>query len=101
MSVRIPETSDIIGGLVLRDRKVFGDANCDRVELLFKEYLKKVAKSDGGWTTLCRDPEDGRYWEYTFLESHMQGGGAPSLILMDEVQLQNKYGSELFNNENA
>ena len=92
MSKIIPELQDLIGHWVLENKKVVGDATCRRVHDLYKTYLEVVGKADGGWSDLCRDPEDGRLWEYTYLESHMHGGGPPSLILMTAEVAEKKYG---------
>ena len=57
--------------------RVRGDATCQRIESLTTNDLQEVAisKQWGGWETLFRDPDDGRYWERTYPQGEMQGGG--------------------------
>ena len=72
------------------DGRVRGDATCERIEWLVSGYLEKIASSD--WETLFRDPSDVRYWEKTYLQSEMHGGGPPSLFALSAEKAHAKYG---------
>lgn len=75
------------------DGRVVGDKTCERVHSLVKTHLQELGISEegGAWETLFRDPEDGRYWERTYLESYMHGGGPPSLFNLPAEEAKRKY----------
>ena len=66
-----------------------GDETCNRIEYLVTNILKKVA--DGNWETLFQDPGDSRYWERTYPEGHMHGGGPPTLRVLSKDEAAKKY----------
>jgi hypothetical protein len=74
------------------DGRVRADATGERNECLTSRYLEKIAASGGGWDTLFRDPDDGRYWERTYPMGDMQGGGPPSLFVLSAEKAYAKYG---------
>ncbi|WP_052417196.1 Imm27 family immunity protein [Cellvibrio mixtus] len=76
------------GAWVLENGKIVEDSVSKRIQLLITAFLKKVAVSDDGWDTLYIDTDDSRYWELTYPESNLQGGGAPALknIAYDEAE---------------
>ena len=51
------------------------------------DRMERLGADGGGWETLYRDPDDGRFWKLTFPKGHLHGGGPPALILVsiDEV----------------
>ena len=57
------------------------------------DRLDRLAITDGGWSALHRDPEDGRLWELTFPEGHLHGGGAPLLHVVSRQEATEKYGA--------
>jgi hypothetical protein len=77
---------DLVGG------KTIADTVCERITTLVANHLEKVATT--GWDTLYRDPGDGRYWELVYLNSHMHGGGPPSLVFIAVNVATNKYAFE-------
>lgn len=64
--------------------KMHGDVNCNRIEWLVTHYLIKTDTRDGGWTTIYKDPEDGRYWVRNFPHGEMHGGGPPQLYCIGD-----------------
>ena len=46
-----------------------------RIQRLVNDYQQRLGSANGGWDVLFRDPQDGRFWEMTFLHSEMHGGG--------------------------
>ena len=73
--------------------KMARDATSLRIEWLTKNALEQVAISEryGAWKTLFRDPSDGRLWERTYPEGHLQGGGPPMLSTITEEQARRRY----------
>jgi hypothetical protein len=70
-----------------------GDAVCERIEWLLGKHLRKVASSPqwGDWEVLYVDPTDGRYWELTYPQGDMQGGGPPQIRVVSEEDAQARY----------
>ena len=87
-----PTETELIGRWKVVNGRVQADATCQRIEWLTSSYLEKIAAIGGGWETLFRDPEDGRYWERIYPRSEMQGGGPPSLSALSLEKAYAKYG---------
>jgi Immunity protein 27 len=70
------------------------DAVCERIRWLTEQQLHKVAVSPqwGDWEVLYVDPNDGRYWELTYPEGELQGGGPPQLKFLPSYDAITKYG---------
>jgi hypothetical protein len=71
------------------------DPTCQRIEqLIVDNHLKQIAVSKQwrAWETLFQDPEDGRYWERTYPEGELQGGGPPRLQCISAEEAKQKYG---------
>jgi hypothetical protein len=88
-----PEETELIGKWILEDRKMRADDVCGRVEWLAAHHLRRIAISEefGGWETLFQDPDDARFWERTFPQGEMHGGGPPALLCLSEEQAKAKY----------
>jgi hypothetical protein len=61
-----------------------------RIYQLENNYLEKII--DKGWEVLYKDPKDNRFWELTYPNSDMQGGGPPLLKNIDKDMVLSKYG---------
>jgi hypothetical protein len=85
-----PEEKDLRCEWDVIEGKVVGNAVCDRIEQLISQHLIKVA--GGGWETLYQDPYDGRYWELTYPQGEMHGGGPPRLTYLTHEHVNAKYG---------
>jgi hypothetical protein len=83
---------ELIGKWVLEKGAVTGDETCRRIKWLTTSHLEKLKTDDSGWDVLYRDPEDGRYWELTYPQSEMQGGGPPTLKYISEEAAKSRYG---------
>jgi Immunity protein 27 len=96
MNLKHDET-ELIGKWVEENGQVRADTICERIKWLTSHYLKKIAisKQWGAWETLFQDPDDGRYWEQTYPQGEMQGGGPPSLKCLSREQAKAKYGNEV------
>jgi hypothetical protein len=94
------DDSLLTGYWLVQNGKAHGDAACERIEWLLSHHLLKVADSleGGGWETLYRDPDDGRYWERTFPQGELQGGGPPQLRCLTADEARQKYGAQVIKN---
>lgn len=67
------------------------EATTARIESLISSYLERIAEANGGWTVLFRDPSDHRFWELTYPESELHGGGRPKLSVLSPAQAHQRY----------
>jgi hypothetical protein len=86
-----PQETLILGRWVEVDADAIGDENCQRIEYLTRHVLKGIGISEDGWDLLYQDKADGRYWELIYPQSHLRGGGPPSLIALDPEHARQKY----------
>ena len=87
--------TSLLGDWIVRGTQVEGDEICNRIKWLVTEKLQEVTTDVSGWDVLYRDPADGRYWELTYPQSLMHGGGPPRLTHLSVEQAKNKYGDIL------
>lgn len=81
----------IIGKWISVNGQTKKDSNCERIEFLVENYLQKITDSEDGWNKLYLDKNDGRYWELRYNNSDYHGGGPPTLILLKDEELIQKY----------
>ncbi|HVW96249.1 MAG TPA: Imm27 family immunity protein [Mucilaginibacter sp.] len=74
-----PEDELIKGKWLFNGKEMSGDRNCKRIDWLINNRLVKVKSKDNGWTAVYIDPTDFRYWELTYPQGELQGGGPPML----------------------
>lgn len=84
--------TEIRGNWKTVDGKSVADESTRRIEVLVKQYLKEVRRDVSGWDVLFTDPSDGRFWELTYPQSELHGGGPPLLRWLTEHQVRKKYG---------
>jgi hypothetical protein len=85
---------DLQGKLILEGGQLVGDQTTRIIEHLVAFHLIRIAVRESGWAQLYYDPADGRYWERSFPDSHLHGGGAPTLkSITAEVAIE-LYGKE-------
>jgi hypothetical protein len=84
-----PNETELVGKWIFRDNQTTADATTDRIHWLMKNSLTKVA--DANWSNLWQDPADSRYFELTFPEGQMHGGGPPKLSHLTEKEARRKY----------
>jgi len=82
----------LTGQWIFRDGRLVANDVCERIFSLTTSYLVKVKQDVSGWNTLYRDPNDRRYWELTFPQSELQGGGPPQLKCVTVEEAKEKYG---------
>lgn len=79
---RLLDTLVVEGSSVLRS----GDA--DKIDALLSSELVKVATADGGWRTLYKHQVTGDYWELSFPQGEMPGGGPRQLTKLEQSTAQ-------------
>ena len=84
-----PSETELVGKWIVRDKQMIADATTDRIHWLLQNSLTRVA--DANWSNLWQDPRDGRYFELTFPESQVHGGGPPKLSHLIEMEARRKY----------
>ena len=63
-----------------------------RIFWLVTRRLIARGQAHQGWEQLYQDPRDGRFWELTFPEGSLHGGGPRRLTCIDEDRAREKYG---------
>jgi len=88
-----PSEVELVGNWVVVSGRLQRDATCERIEQLTAHYLRRVtdSKQGGGWETLFQDPDDGRFWERTYPQGEMHGGGPPRLSVLRPEEARGKY----------
>jgi hypothetical protein len=86
-----PNEQELVGKWRSINNKVIADETCQRIEELIDGYLIKLATDESGWNSLYQDPSDGRYWELSYPQSEMHGGGPPALTCVSEDYALKKY----------
>lgn len=74
---------EIVGTWILREGRMVPDENCARIEQLIAERLQRIGASHDGWTIYFVDPFSGMRWELIYPQSHLHGGGPPTLRRSD------------------
>jgi immunity protein 27 of polymorphic toxin system len=87
-----PIETDLTGQWAMIDGQMMADDTSARIDWLVKHALTEIATDFSGWDVLYRDPKDGRYWELTYPQSEMHGGGPPRLRYMPDEEAKKKYG---------
>jgi hypothetical protein len=92
MSLR-PEETDLVGKWRKDGNRVVADEVELRIGELIAHELKKIAVNPDseGWEVLFRDPHDGRYWELTYPQGEMHGGGPRRLTGLSPTAAFAKY----------
>jgi immunity protein 27 of polymorphic toxin system len=83
----------LIGEWKLVDGLRVADPVAQRIYELISNELQKVSASSDGWNVLYRDSRDGRFWELTYAQGEMYGGGPPILTHLSEQDIVGKYPS--------
>jgi len=82
----------LVGSWVEKDGSVVQDSVCERIQWLTDSYLEQLAVDGDNWSALYRNPDDGSYWELTYPQSHMHGGGPPTLQRVSRDDAHKRYG---------
>jgi hypothetical protein len=87
-----PDETEIRGAWTYQGGRAEADQTCRRIEELIQHPLREVGRDPSGWDVLFLDPSDNRYWELTYPESHLHGGGPPVLRHISQAEARRKYG---------
>lgn len=90
-----PNEIELIGEWTFANGKTLGNKTCNRIDYLINHVLQKIGYDESGWDVLYRDPNDARFWELTYPQSHMHGGGPPRLTSITIEQARVKYGGKV------
>ncbi len=82
MTLIAPDEKEITGKWLMSKGRVLADETCRRIANLIKGHSVELGRHSSGWDALCRDPRDGRFWEMTYPQGQLQGGGPPQLCYL-------------------
>lgn len=85
------DETEFLGKWILQDGKPLADAVCARIDFLINHCLDFKGRDTSGWDVLYQDPADGRYWELTYPDAYLHGGGAPALRVCSVEDAREKY----------
>ena len=83
--------TEIIGQWSYTDGVVGEDANAQRIHWLLARHLTYLETEESGWQKLYVNPGDGQYWELSFPQSDLHGGGPPALTRIAKDAAQQRY----------
>ncbi|WP_303309733.1 Imm27 family immunity protein [Hymenobacter sp. BT730] len=81
----------VIGAWLYQNDSLCLDANVERIQWLLAHQLQFIAADSTGWQRLYVDPADGGYWQLSFPQGHLQGGGPPALTCISREQARQQY----------
>ena len=87
-----PNETIITGAWNVLDGRAVADEAARRIEELVHSYLRFIGTDESGWDRLYQDPADKRYWELSYPEGHLHGGGPPQLRVIVASEARQKYG---------
>lgn len=73
-------TGRLIEEFLLKGSTVVAAGDAVRIDAMLRDELVKVRDEEDGWTTLHRHKTTGAFWELTYLNSEMHGGGPRMLV---------------------
>lgn len=79
------------GNWIAKKGSVVQDAVCERIQWLTDSFFQQIAVDGDNWSALYINPEDDCYWELTYPNSHMQGGGPPMLQRISATEAKKNY----------
>lgn len=88
-----PHEVELVGSWMPGQNGVQVDDICKRIEWLVSVVLEEVgcSKRNGAWEIIYIDPSDQRYWVKFYPQSHMHGGGPPSLKTVSKTEAETDY----------
>ena len=88
-----PGESRLDGAWVEHDGRRTLDHVDRRIFWLVTRRLVPRGIAHGGWEQLYQDPRDGRYWELSFPEGSLHGGGPRRLECITADVARERYGA--------
>lgn len=87
-----PEERQLVGAWIeVAGRRVHDQVD-RRIFWLVSRRLTLRGTAHGGWDQLYQDPRDARYWELTFPQGSLHGGGPRLLTCVGADVAREKYG---------
>lgn len=86
-----PSENEITGKWIMIGGVLSEDENCSRIHKLINNCLNKIAESSDGWEVLYIQNDMKRYWELSYPEAHLEGGGPPKLVNISYDDANIKY----------
>lgn len=83
---------NLIGSWGVVDGSVVQDSVCERIQSLTDSYFEQIVVDGDNWSAWYRNPDDNSYWELTYPQSHMHGGGPPALQRVSDDYASRNYG---------
>ena len=90
-----PTETLLTGRWIAQGGRVVADDVSKRIVDLTQSHLHKIGVDDNGWNALYRDPNDGRYWELSYPQGELHGGGPPELRCLPAGEAIQRYGAQL------
>lgn len=92
------ETS-LVGSWTTKNGSAVQDGTCERIQWLIDHYLEQLIVDGENWLVLYMNPHDGEYWELSYPQSHMHGGGPPKLTRISKQIAETRYKGRLKPND--
>jgi len=86
-----PDERRLDGAWVDTSGATIGDEVDRRIFWLVRHRLRPRGTANGGWDQLYVDPRDGRYWELTFPQGSLFGGGPRRLTHLADEEAERRY----------
>ncbi len=83
----------IQGKWILVNNHLEEDEVSRRINDLISGYLTKITIDNSGWYILYQDESDGRYWELSYEQGELQGGGPPTLTCISLGDIKKRYST--------
>lgn len=90
-----PSETILTGQSILQGGHVVADDVSKRIYGLTNSYLVRLGQDASGWNVLYRDPNDGRYWELTYPQGGLHGGGPPLLRFLTADEARHRYRDQV------
>ena len=92
LSLLESDRTEYIGGSYFKDGVMYADEVSKLIQRELKDHLAQLGTDETGWNLLYRDRRDGRYWEMTYPQSSLHGGGPPALRLLAMDEVKSRFG---------
>jgi len=83
--------TQIVGKWLERDGKLVADENLERIDYLINSRLQHIADHESGWSSLYFDSNGKNYWEKSYPQSELHGGGPTTLTKLDNNKAKTVY----------
>ena len=93
--MRKASSDSLLGSWVVKDSKVVTDAVGQEIEDRLRKYSRLAKSKDGDWAILYIDRELNEFWELTYPQSHLHGGGPKALSRITEEEANLRYDFSL------